>query len=218
AIARSILGDHNAALSMLESLLPAVREIARWYPADFFSHLNSLAIELGEVGRVDDANLVIDYALSTPFARNQPEWHDTKLELATKPRLVFPAFTMALGAPVEPQPLNESEALPRPFELQEPAEAESQTRTAERRPYSHHLEKSAKSQSRQCKPVVLVRRGRIEAPLATTLRARLAIRHGRGAPGLNLQPVHAGRGYTLSPPARAPPVRSRNVQACNSNN
>ncbi|MGH9760725.1 MAG: hypothetical protein ACREAC_07770, partial [Blastocatellia bacterium] len=102
AVARAIGGDHRGSLSLLESLLPTSRALGSWYPADFYNHLNSVAMEMGEAGRTDEADRLIEIVLRSSFAPRYPEWHDTKLEIATKPRLIFAPFTMALGSPVEP--------------------------------------------------------------------------------------------------------------------
>src|SRR5215212_10959144 len=55
AIVRSVHGDHKQALDDLERLFPLVRAIGKRYPALFCDYLNSLAVELGEVGRIDEA-------------------------------------------------------------------------------------------------------------------------------------------------------------------
>ncbi|MGH9761926.1 MAG: hypothetical protein ACREDR_27085, partial [Blastocatellia bacterium] len=211
AISRALLGDHTNALSMLSSSLPIMRNVATSYPSDFFSHLNSLAIEMGEVGRIDEANRLIDFVLRNPLAKHRPQWHDTKLELATKPRLVFPAFTMALGAPADARTQNDSKSLASPLELQEQAEAESQPTSTESRPNSDQLAQSGKSRSRQCKRAVAVCRCRVQDLFATPLAHRLAIQLGRSVPRPTFQPVHTDPGYAVSPPARAPPAHSQNL-------
>ena len=101
AVTRAIAGDHESALAKLQDALPIAQAIFYWYPANLYDHLNSIAIELGELGRVEEASRLIDQVLCSPFARNSPHWLDTKLELASKPRRVFAPFAMALGA-IEP--------------------------------------------------------------------------------------------------------------------
>ncbi|MGH9830114.1 MAG: tetratricopeptide repeat protein, partial [Blastocatellia bacterium] len=110
AVVQAIEGDHFGSLSALQSLVPQTLYLGRWYPADVYDLLNSIAIELGELGRVDEAARIIDRVLRTPFAKNCPHWLDTKIELAKKRPLIFPPFTIAIGAPAAP-PQRESEAL-----------------------------------------------------------------------------------------------------------
>ena len=214
AISRALLGDHTHALSMLFSLLPMMRNVATSYPSDFFSHLNSLAIEMGEVGRIDEANRLIDFVLRSTLAKQRPQWHDTKLELATKPRLVFPPFTMALGAPAGFSAQNDSKSLASSLELKAQAEAESQATATETRPNSDQLAQpgnSRSSRSAESKRAVAVCRRRIQDLFATPLAHRLAIQLGRIVPRLTFQPVHIDGGYAVSPPARAPPAHSQNL-------
>ncbi|MGH9761745.1 MAG: tetratricopeptide repeat protein [Blastocatellia bacterium] len=101
AIIAAIDGNHEQSLSILTNLVPVMRFLGDSYPADLYDHFNSIAIELGELGRVEEANRLIDQVLCSPFAKNSPHWLDTKLELASKPRRVFAPFVMALGA-IEP--------------------------------------------------------------------------------------------------------------------
>jgi len=84
AIIRSFHGDHKQALTDLERLFPLVRALARLYPAFYYDYLNSLAVELGEVGRVTEANAALSIALASPFAPAYPEWTETRTELEAK--------------------------------------------------------------------------------------------------------------------------------------
>ncbi|MGH9762770.1 MAG: hypothetical protein ACREAC_18260, partial [Blastocatellia bacterium] len=93
AIMQAIEGDHSRSMAALQALLPQTLYLSRWYPTDLYDHLNSMAIELGELGRVDEAIQIIDQVLRTPLANNFPQWLDTKVELASKRQLLFPAFT-----------------------------------------------------------------------------------------------------------------------------
>ncbi|MGH9761028.1 MAG: tetratricopeptide repeat protein, partial [Blastocatellia bacterium] len=199
AIVRAIEGDHFGSLSALQSLLPQNVYLGRWYPADLYDHLNSIAIELGELGRVEEATRIIDRVLRTPFAKNCPHWLDTKTELATKRRLVFPPFTIALGAPAAP-PETESEAPTEPHErateYRPVAPAEAQTDgawSADRNP------------CRRAKIAVirLIERQQHDVSVISTKRT-CALKD------LNPLLVRAEQGYAVSPPARAPPANSRN--------
>lgn len=84
AVARSIDGDHKQALSDLERLFPMVRAIAKDYPAFYYEFLNSLAVELGEVGRISEAEAAVRIALASPFAAAYPEFSETRDEIAAK--------------------------------------------------------------------------------------------------------------------------------------
>ncbi|MGH9763129.1 MAG: hypothetical protein ACREAC_20070 [Blastocatellia bacterium] len=178
-------------------MLPQSIYLSRWYPADFYDLLNSIAIEVGELGRVDEAQRIIDRVLSTPFAKNCPHWLDTKVELASKRQLVFAPFTIALGAPDASQSQNEVEAQSEALDLHEGLQA---------------------SQSEECKPAIVVRRARTCYSIASWLVTRFDIQPGRNTPRLSssigslletFQPIYADRGYAISPPARAPPTRLR---------
>ncbi|HLG15044.1 MAG TPA: hypothetical protein VJH03_11160 [Blastocatellia bacterium] len=84
AIIRSFHGDHKQALTDLERLFPLVRALARLYPAFYYDYLNSLAVELGEVGRVTEAQSALSIALASPFAPAFPEWSETRDELEAR--------------------------------------------------------------------------------------------------------------------------------------
>ncbi len=81
AILHSFEGDHRRALDKLESLWPMVRAIHRANPVAYLDYLNSLAIELSEVGHTDQARNAINIALSSSLAVLYPEWHETAREI-----------------------------------------------------------------------------------------------------------------------------------------
>ncbi|MGH9759269.1 MAG: hypothetical protein ACREAC_00350, partial [Blastocatellia bacterium] len=194
AIASAIGENHQAALATLEHLLPAMRALGIFYPVDLLSHLNSLAIELGEVGKVDEANRVIDYVLSTPFAKNQPEWHDTKLELATKPRLVFPPFTMALGASSEP----EQQSTPKRLAESATESGAATDGRSDRAQSAERVQRAAQQfRSNETRQLPL------PVPMArVSSTAACAPWAGRAFQNIDLS------GYAIAPPARAPPTRT----------
>lgn len=84
AVVRSIHGDHKQALADLERLFPLLRAIGKYYPAAYYTFLNDLAVELGEVGRVNEAEAACAIALASPFAAAYPEWSETRDEIAAK--------------------------------------------------------------------------------------------------------------------------------------
>ncbi|MGH9824697.1 MAG: tetratricopeptide repeat protein [Blastocatellia bacterium] len=194
AVTQAIRGDHKAALAMLESPLPTARSLNVWYPADFLCHLNSLAIELGEVGRVEEANRVIDLVLRSPFAKNRPQWHDTKVELATKSRLVFTPFTLAIGARAETeeartedrQHLEPSIALTVATDVQQESGRPRSQEAAGRNRRIEELKTSPDS------AIGLF-------PIGT----QSSMRSAAILPVLQAEPARLG--YAISPPARAPP-------------
>ena len=180
AVAHAILGDHKNALSMLVALSPVMREIGTHYPADLLNHQNNLAIELGEAGRVDEANSLIDSVLSSPLAENQPEWHDTKSELATKSRWVFTPFAMALGAPPE---------------------AESKAASSSN---SEDLVLASVAAPEHLRQLWVTRHCIVQA-----LNQRLSVRRKqRRRPHSPFTTLFKRMGYTVSPPSRAPPSAS----------
>ena len=81
---RSIHGDHKRALADLEGLFPLVRAVGKYYPASYYDFLNSLAVELGEVGRIAEAEAACAIALASKFAAVHPNWSETRDEIAAK--------------------------------------------------------------------------------------------------------------------------------------
>ena len=98
AVIRSIHGDHRGALSDLKRLLTIMQWVGAIYPSEYCEHLNSLAVELGETGNVEEAHRAVDLALSSQFASAYPHWKETKLELASKPERLFAPIVFAVGA------------------------------------------------------------------------------------------------------------------------
>lgn len=99
AIIRSIQGDHKQALADLEQLFPIVRSISKRYPLLYYSLLNSLAVELGEVGRIEEAKAACSIALASPFAAAYPEIAQTRDELAAKRNSATPSIVAINRAP-----------------------------------------------------------------------------------------------------------------------
>jgi tetratricopeptide (TPR) repeat protein len=97
AVIRSMRGDHCGSLRDLNRLLPAMRCIVGPYSAEYYTHLNSIAVELGELGRIEEANAAVDVALRSPFASNYPDWHETKADLSTKRARVFTPLIFPVG-------------------------------------------------------------------------------------------------------------------------
>jgi tetratricopeptide (TPR) repeat protein len=84
AIIQSIQGDHRQAVTKLESLLSYYRVIGKYHPTLYYESLNSYAVELGEAGRIAEAQNVCAVTLASPFAAAYPEYAQTRDELAAK--------------------------------------------------------------------------------------------------------------------------------------
>ncbi|MGH9765536.1 MAG: hypothetical protein ACREAC_32275, partial [Blastocatellia bacterium] len=111
AVARSMSGDNLGALADLERLTPLAHYIGAYYPADYYNHLNSTAVELGQVGRTQEAKHLINLVLASPFAKQFPGWLQTREELDSLPDRIFTPFAIALGAPEEPASVEPSTEL-----------------------------------------------------------------------------------------------------------
>jgi tetratricopeptide (TPR) repeat protein len=79
AIFKSSIGDHRAALADMERLFPLVRTVAE--PYKYHHYLNSLAVELGEIGRIEEAQNICKVVLASPYAFAYPEWRETSDEI-----------------------------------------------------------------------------------------------------------------------------------------
>jgi hypothetical protein len=195
AVIRSIHGDHNGSLKDLERLLPVVRSVAGPCSPEYYAHLNSIAVELGEAGRLEEANAAVDVALRSPFSANYPGWRETKLELAAKQPKVFTPLVFALGALHPPQ-----EAIqPTRENLQAAELAAPEVKTSEN-------------------PAVEVQTRPAQAPKPIR---RIPIIFKQTFKGRSFDPCFAGAlrllgnpsalspnrpGYSISPPSRAPPT------------
>jgi len=102
-IVRSLAGDHNGALSQFEKLWPIVNFIARQNPYYFYYFHNELAVELGELGRLEEAEAACKIALASPFASAYPEWAETRAELEAKRTSATPSV-VAVKRPSEVVP------------------------------------------------------------------------------------------------------------------
>src|SRR5207253_1056804 len=99
AIIRSIQGDHRQAVAELEALLPHYHTIGKYHPTLYCDFLNSLAVELGETGRIVEAQTICTRILSSPFAPTHPHWFETRDELAAKRTAATPSIIAVPAAP-----------------------------------------------------------------------------------------------------------------------
>ncbi|HEX8183669.1 MAG TPA: hypothetical protein VF747_02925 [Blastocatellia bacterium] len=84
AILKGLNGDHISAVAHLESLFPITRSAALACPSVWYDHLNSLAVELGELGRIEEASNVCKIVLASPMIGAYPEWRETGDEIEMK--------------------------------------------------------------------------------------------------------------------------------------
>jgi hypothetical protein len=84
SVIKSNLGDHTSALAMLEKLFPLAKSILPIYPHHYFNYLNSLAVELSEVGLLPEAQAACEIVWKSPFTAKYREWIETREEIASK--------------------------------------------------------------------------------------------------------------------------------------
>jgi hypothetical protein len=87
AVVKSEDGNHVGALVILENLLPLAHRMRTWRPHVYNDFLNSLAVELCEVGRLEEARNISQIVLASPFAPAYPEWRETTNEIVLRGRL-----------------------------------------------------------------------------------------------------------------------------------
>ena len=86
AVVRGMSGDHRGAVVDLEKIFPLARLASFQQPYAYHDYLNTLAVELGEVGRLDQARRASSITLASPFAAAYPEWLETFDEIRLKQR------------------------------------------------------------------------------------------------------------------------------------
>jgi tetratricopeptide (TPR) repeat protein len=79
AILKAIEGNHKEAVTDFEKYLPLLQYAEPYVHYDF---LNSYAVELGEVGRIQEARNICKVILESPFAAAYPEWRETANDLS----------------------------------------------------------------------------------------------------------------------------------------
>jgi hypothetical protein len=84
AIHKSLKGDHRGALADLENLFPLVRAVGTSKPYVYYDYLNSLAVELCEAGRLEEALRASEIVIASPYASAYPEWHETRKDISLK--------------------------------------------------------------------------------------------------------------------------------------
>jgi hypothetical protein len=86
AVAASLNGDHRGSLRLLEDLSPLASMLRASQPLGYYEYLNSLAVELGEANRLEEASYFSTLVLSSPFASVHPGWLETHTDLTRRAR------------------------------------------------------------------------------------------------------------------------------------
>jgi tetratricopeptide (TPR) repeat protein len=86
AVIKGMEGDHRGAAADLGRMLPLARMASSVQPYAYYDYLNTLAVELLELGRIEPARRASEIAVASPFANAYPEWHETRNEIASKDR------------------------------------------------------------------------------------------------------------------------------------
>ena len=86
AILKSIDGNHQGALADLEGMFALARAVSVSHPSIYYTHLNSLAVELLEVGHITEARNVSNIVLASPFADAYPEYRETGRDIELRGR------------------------------------------------------------------------------------------------------------------------------------
>lgn len=86
AILKGIDGDRRGALSDLESLRPLAEQVRATYPQAYYDYQNSLAVELGEAGRLKEALNASRIAVASPYGAIYSQWRETQANLLMKSR------------------------------------------------------------------------------------------------------------------------------------
>ena len=81
AVLKGREGYHRSALNDLEKLYPMFRYAS---PYTYFDYMNSYAVELCNVGRLEEAKNISTLVCSSPFAPYDTEWHNTSSEINQK--------------------------------------------------------------------------------------------------------------------------------------
>ncbi|MEK6408887.1 MAG: helix-turn-helix domain-containing protein [Acidobacteriota bacterium] len=81
SLVKSIEGFHKSAIADLEGILPLVRVAPLKLRLDC---LNSYAVELSEVGRLQEAESISSLVIASPLARYYPEWQETLSDVRSK--------------------------------------------------------------------------------------------------------------------------------------
>jgi hypothetical protein len=110
AVISSEDGNHRDALGLLESLFALALHARSSQPHVYYDYMNSLAVELCEVGRLEEARNISQIVLASPFAPAYPEWRDTSNEIALRGRRASRSVVAFGGLASESESQIDSEA------------------------------------------------------------------------------------------------------------
>jgi tetratricopeptide (TPR) repeat protein len=112
ATIKAVSGDHAGSLHSFQSIGPLVRLAAASQPYLWPLYCNAVAVELSELGRVEEARRASAVAVASPIAEAYPEWQETKREIeqAQPARLVV---AVPQREESEPASLSENGSEPR---------------------------------------------------------------------------------------------------------
>lgn len=112
AAVKGLEGFHDHALIELERIFPLVRYAK---PHIYYQYLNSYAVELGEVGRLEEAANVCRVILASPYIKAYPEWRETGKEIylrGYKSRSSIPVIQSFLVPEKQPEKIQNVLRLP----------------------------------------------------------------------------------------------------------
>jgi hypothetical protein len=89
SVLKSWDGNHKGALMDLEALHAIASRVGTWQPFVYYDYLNSLAVELGNAGRIEEAANASNFVLASPLAPVYPEWKETREEIRLKAQRAF---------------------------------------------------------------------------------------------------------------------------------
>lgn len=81
AVIKSVEGFHTTALKDLGEIAPLARYVS---PVAGYQYYNSCAVELAEVGRLEEARNISNIVLASPYANAYPEWRETSDDIERK--------------------------------------------------------------------------------------------------------------------------------------
>lgn len=112
AVIGGMEGDHRGAVANLEKMFSLARMASSVQPYAYYDYMNTLAVELAEVGRLEQARRASEMALASPFAPAYPEWQETFDEITLKQRRASRSTVAVSGFIIEPaeRPHRRSEA------------------------------------------------------------------------------------------------------------
>ncbi|HJQ25954.1 MAG TPA: hypothetical protein VKA60_18695 [Blastocatellia bacterium] len=101
AVYQGMSGDHQGALRHMEAVRPLVRLLIPHQPLMVYFYANGLAVELSELGRLEEARRLTEFIVRSPYADLHPEWRETYDEVAAKRRGPKPSLVAGIASKSE---------------------------------------------------------------------------------------------------------------------